>query len=80
MQALAEFEAGRASQYADVAAGRRQVVEINIPQQDTYTREQVESMLNALKKVESIDARVTVLETPAKPGANQVLADITRRY
>ncbi|MCT1411648.1 phage tail tape measure protein [Corynebacterium sanguinis] len=80
LEALARFEAGRASQYADVAAGRKQVVEITIPQQDTYTREQVEAMLNALQKVESIDARVTVLETPAKPGANQVLADITRRY
>ena len=80
LQALAEFEAGRASQYADVAAGRRQVVEITIPQQDTYTREQVEAMLNALRKVESIDARVKVLETPAKPGANQVLQGITRRY
>lgn len=80
LEELARFEAGRASQYADVSAGRRQVVEITIPQQDTYTREQVESMLNALKKVDAIDARVTVLETPAKPGANQVLQDISRRY
>lgn len=80
LEELARFEAGRASQYADVSAGRRQVVEITIPQQDTYTREQVESMLDALKKVDSIDARVTMLETPAKPGANQVLQDISRRY
>ena len=80
LEALARFEAGRSSEYSAVASGQKQVVEITIPQQDTYTREQVEAMLNALQKVESIDARVTVLETPAKPGANQVLTDITRRY
>ena len=80
LQALAEFEAGRASQYADVAAGRRQVVEITIPDQDMYTREQVDALLAAVQQVQSIDARVTVLETPAKPGANQVLQDISRRY
>ncbi|MCT1491356.1 phage tail tape measure protein [Corynebacterium sanguinis] len=80
LAALAQFEAGRASQYADVAAGRKQVVEITIPAQDMYTREQVDALLAAVQQVQSIDARVTVLETPAKPGANQVLQDISRRY
>ncbi|WP_257202944.1 hypothetical protein [Corynebacterium cystitidis] len=78
--ALAEFEAGRAAQYSDVAAGRRQVVEITIPDQDIYSREQVDALLKAVQKVQSIDARVRVLETPENPGANRVLQDITRRY
>ena len=80
MEALAKFEAGRSKEYGDVAAGRKQIVEITIPEQDTYTREQVDALLSAVQEIGSIDARVRMLETPAKPGANQVLQDITRRY
>ena len=80
LEALAKFEAERSKEYGDVAAGKKQVVEITIPEQDTYTREQVDALLNAVKEIGSIDARVKMLETPEKPGANDVLADITRRY
>ncbi|WP_206214006.1 transglycosylase SLT domain-containing protein [Corynebacterium qintianiae] len=80
LAALAQFEAGRASQYADVAAGRRQVVEITVPDQEVYSRGQMNALLDAVKQLQAIDARVTMLETPAKPGANQVLQDISRRY
>ncbi|ASJ17841.1 tape measure protein [Corynebacterium stationis] len=80
LEALAKFEAGRSKEYGDVAAGRKQIVEITIPEQDTYTREQVDALLSAVQEIGSIDARVRMLETPAKPGANQVLQDITRRY
>ena len=80
LEALARFEAGRSSEYSAVASGQKQVVEITIPAQDMYTREQVDALLAAVQQVQSIDARVTVLETPAKPGANQVLQDISRRY
>lgn len=80
LEALAKFEAERSAEYGAVAAGRKQVVEITIPEQDTYTREQVDALLGAVKEIESIDTRVKMLETPAKPGANQVMQDITRRY
>lgn len=80
LEALAKFEAGRSKEYGDVAAGRKQIVEITIPEQDTYTREQVDALLSVVQEIGSIDARVRMLETPAKPGANQVLQDITRRY
>ena len=75
---LAEFEAGRAREYMGVARGEKQVVEITIPQQDTYTREQVDGMLEALGQVSSIDARVRRLEAPAKPGAAAVMSGATR--
>lgn len=80
LEALARFEAERSAEYGAVAAGQKQVVEITIPEQDTYSREQVEALLAAVQQIGSIDARVKMLETPAKPGANQVLQDITRRY
>lgn len=80
LEALAKFEAERSAEYGAVASGRKQVVEITIPEQDTYTREQVNALLGAVKEIESIDTRVKMLETPAKPGANQVMQDITRRY
>lgn len=80
LEALARFEAERSREYGAVASGQKQVVEITIPEQDTYSREQVESLLAAVQQIGSIDARVKMLETPAKPGANQVLQDITRRY
>ncbi|WP_288833665.1 transglycosylase SLT domain-containing protein [uncultured Corynebacterium sp.] len=80
LEALARFEAERSAEYSAVSSGRKQVVEITIPAQDTYTREQVDALLRAVQQVQAIDARVTVLETPEKPGASRVLQDITRGY
>lgn len=73
LAALAEFETGRSREYRAVARGDKQTVEIKVPDQDLYTREQVDALLKQVQQIDSLDARVTVLESPAKPSALDVM-------
>lgn len=68
--ALARFEAERSSQYAAVGRGEKQVVEITIPEQDVYTREQMELVLRSVQEIPELEARIRKVEAPATPGAN----------
>lgn len=68
--ALAQFEADRSSQYAAVGRGEKQVVEITVPQQDVYTREQMDLVLRSVQEIPELEARIRKVEAPATPGAN----------
>lgn len=73
LEALAKFEADNAREYADVARGDKTEVNIQIPEQDVYTREQMEALLNAVKAIPVLDARVDKLEAPKKKTAGDVI-------
>lgn len=69
--ALTEFEAKRAVEYRKVPS--RTVVDISLPAQDVYTREQVDALVDGYRQVPGLVQRVNMLETPAKPGANELM-------
>lgn len=69
--ALAEFSAKKAAEYW--AKPQPTVVDITLPSQDLYTREQVDALVRAYESVPVLEQRVRELETPAKPGANRML-------
>lgn len=71
--ALARFEADRSVQYAAVGRGEKQVVEITIPEQDVYTREQMELVLRSVQEIPELEARIRKVEAPATPGANAAM-------
>lgn len=73
LKALAEFESDRSREYAGVASGEKTVVEINVPYQETYTREQLLGILDGFKKVEELDVRVTELEAGPRPSAADLM-------
>lgn len=74
--ALAQFEADRSSQYAAVGRGEKQVVEITIPQQDVYTREQMDLVLRSVQEIPELEARIRKAEAPATPGANMAMRNL----
>lgn len=74
--ALAQFEADRSSQYAAVGRGEKQVVEITIPQQDVYTREQMDLVLRSVQEIPELEARIRKVEAPATPGANVAMRNL----
>ena len=76
--ALAQFEADRSREYAAVGRGEKSVVNITVPEQDVYTREQMDAVLSAVQEIPELEARVKRIETPAKPGANSVLSMMNR--
>lgn len=76
--ALARFEADRSRQYGQVARGQRTVVDITVPEQDVYTREQMNAVLSAVQEIPDLEARVRRIETPAKPGANAAMNSMLR--
>lgn len=76
--ALAQFEADRSQQYGQVARGERTVVDITVPEQDLYTREQMNAVLSAVQEIPDLEARVRRIETPAKPGANAAMNSMLR--
>lgn len=76
--ALARFEADRSRQYGQVARGQRTVVDITVPEQDVYTREQMNAVLSAVQEIPDLEARVRRMETPAKPGANAAMNSMLR--
>lgn len=78
--ALARFEAGRSAQYAAVGRGEKQVVDITIPEQDVYTREQMDAVLSAVQEIPELEARIRRVETPAKPGANAAIGNLIGGY
>ena len=74
--ALAQFEADRSSQYAAVGRGEKQVVEITVPQQDVYTREQMDLVLRSVQEIPELEARIRKVEAPATPGANVAMRNL----
>lgn len=74
--ALAQFEADRSSQYAAVGRGEKQVVEITVPQQDVYTREQMDLVLRSVQEIPELEARIRKVEAPATPGANAAMRNL----
>lgn len=74
--ALAQFEADRSSQYAAVGRGEKQVVEITVPQQDVYTREQMDLVLRSVQEIPELEARIRRVEAPATPGANVAMRNL----
>lgn len=82
LAALADYQKQMALGYAESAsrggsAGgveNPQKVEISIPAQDVYTREQMEALLSQVAEIPGIEARVEVLEQPGRPSASQVMA------
>ena len=74
--ALAQFEADRSSQYAAVGRGEKQVVEITVPQQDVYTREQMDLVLRSVQEIPELEARIRKVEAPATPGANVAMRSL----
>ena len=70
--ALAEFEARKATEYMS-ASRQPVVVDISLPSQDLYSREQVDALVDAYAKVPGLVQRVDRLEAPQKPGANQMM-------
>lgn len=74
--ALARFEADRSSQYAAVGRGEKQVVEITVPQQDVYTREQMDLVLRSVQEIPELEARIRRVEAPATPGANVAMRNL----
>ena len=74
--ALAQFEADRSSQYAAVGRGEKQVVEITVPQQDVYTREQMDLVLRSVQEIPELEARIRRVESPATPGANVAMRNL----
>lgn len=76
LETLARFEAERSSQYAAVGRGEKQVVEITVPQQDVYTREQMDLVLRSVQEIPELDARIRRVEAPATPGANVAMRNL----
>ncbi|CAB1036909.1 hypothetical protein FRC0552_01130 [Corynebacterium diphtheriae] len=73
-EALARFEAGRARDYAASARGEKTVLNLTIPEQELYTKEQFDAVLKMVEKVPDIELRLKRIEAPRRPTASEVMA------
>lgn len=73
-EALARFEAGRARDYAASARGEKTVLNLTVPEQELYTKEQFDALLKMVEKIPGIELRLKQIEAPRRPTASEVMA------
>lgn len=73
-EALARFEAGRARDYAASARGEKTVLNLTVPEQELYTKEQFDALLKMVEKIPGIELRLKRIEAPSRPTASEVMA------
>lgn len=73
-EALARFEAGRARDYAASARGEKTVLNLTVPEQELYTKEQFDALLKMVEKIPGIELRLKRIEAPRRPTASEVMA------
>lgn len=74
LETLAAFERSNATQYAAGARGEATVINLTVPEQDLYTREQFDALVGVVQQIPEIDARVARIEAPKRATASQVMA------
>lgn len=72
-EALAAFEADNARNYA-ASARERTVINLSVPEQELYTKEQFDAVLKMVEKVPGIELRLDRIEKPRRPTASEVMA------
>ncbi|MBG9354325.1 tape measure protein [Corynebacterium belfantii] len=73
-EALARFEAGRARDYAASARGEKTVLNLTVPEQELYTKEQFDALLKMVEKIPGIELRLKRIDAPRRPTASEVMA------
>lgn len=78
MRALAEFEAGRARDYAASARGEKTVLNLTVPVQDMYTKEQMDAVLATIGKIPDLELRLEKVEATPRPTATDLMSTVYR--
>ena len=72
LKALADFEASNATDLIAASRGQKTTLNLTIPNQDVYTREQMDAVLNLLTEIPELESRIERIENPPT-GANALM-------